>query len=66
MIRKHVSLARDRSLFHPLLSSACYAGYIIYDLMDLVRIVSLVNLLNNLTAPFVPVTKEWGAIQRVG
>ena len=33
--------------------------------MDLVEIVSLVNLLTNLTATFVPVVKQWRAIQRV-
>ena len=38
----------------------------IYDLMDLVGIVSwVINLLTNLTATFVPVAKQWRAIQRV-
>ena len=38
---------------------------IIYNLMDLVGIVSLVNLLTNVTATFVPVVKQWRAIQKV-
>ena len=65
MSPSRVSLARARSLFRPLLPSACYAGYIIYDVMDLVGIVNLVNLLTNLTATFVPAAKQWRAIQRV-
>ena len=33
--------------------------------MDLVGVVSLVDLLTNITATFVPVAKQWQAIQRV-
>ena len=56
-------MINDIDFFYPMIRK--HVAFNIYNLMDLVGMVSLVNLLNNLTATFVPVVKQWRAIQRV-